>query len=101
MADLIQYVRDRKRRRVGVMLARKVNDELKISFSLCNMKLDKFCKKRGLLIAQARLDKPKIRHVPQSVRHSLASFIDRAERYYHIKYKDGVAIHTGLEKLGI
>ena len=51
---LIKYVRDKKGNRVGVVVATGAS---KVGWSLCNHK-DKWDRKKGLMIAEARADLP-------------------------------------------
>ena len=53
---LIQYMKDNKGRKRGVMVAFKIDvgDYATVGFSRCNLKKDKFYKDAGLAIAEAR-----------------------------------------------
>ncbi len=51
--QIVQYIRNKHRRPIGVMLAMADGDKLNIGFSLC-CKRDKFSKKFGLGVALIR-----------------------------------------------
>ena len=88
---LIQYIRDKNNRKVGVLLGYKDADgELMIGWSKCNIKRDKF--NRDLAITKAfsrrELNAGKWADgLPQSLRETYQSFCDRCVRFF---YKNGM-----------
>ena len=78
---LVQYVRDKERRPVGVVVALNKNQ---IGWSKCNNK-DHFDKKLGIIKATGRaMSTNPIKHIstPQCMREHVSRMADRAERYY-------------------
>lgn len=81
---MIEYIRDGRGRKVGVMVAYKDGDSVRIGWSKCNTKLEPFDRERGLAIAFGRAVKGNItKKMPNKVCRKLARFIDRADRYYN------------------
>lgn len=92
--ELFQYVRDRKRNRVGVMVAIvKDDNHFKVGYSLCKVKseknpadVDKFNRDTGMLMATHRAvdndRSPYISEVPQSMKAEYIRFVNRASRYF-------------------
>ena len=87
---LIHYILDRKRRRVGVLVAAKPDggEVPLMGWSLCNMKRDNFNKYIGLCKALDRLQhgNPVIDDedffIPNTVACELPHFSERVERYF-------------------
>lgn len=76
---LIQYVRGKRRRPVGVVVAL---DKNKIGWSLCS-KLDKWDKKTGIRLAIGRAFlNPITAQVPQTIQRVYFTMIDRASKYF-------------------
>jgi hypothetical protein len=102
--ELLQYLRNRKNARVGVLLAIKTPDcaNVHVAWSKCKLKakgekLDKFDPKRGVEIARQRLrgmlEKGRPQHeVPHSIRKTLNEFADRCRRYYKVEPENVVLV---------
>lgn len=76
---LIQYVRDNKRKPIGVVVA---TDLGKVGWSLCH-KDDKWDKNIALSTAINRADDINTEGpIPHTVRHIVHHMVDRAKRYY-------------------
>lgn len=96
---LIEYVRDKKRRPVGVFVADKVPNEdgttysVSIGWSRCNWR-DKFHKETGLSIAFGRLCKNRIENVPHSMKTQFYKFLERCERYYKMEFSNNPIIQS-------
>ena len=84
--EVIQYIRDNKRNKIGVMAAFRHNEEIYIGWSLCS-KQDVFDREFGIELALARATKlfdyeyidDKI---PYSIFDDLEIFLDRCARYF-------------------
>ena len=88
--EIIQYIRDNKRNKIGVMAAFRHNEEVYIGWSLCS-KQDVFDREFGIELAKNRavklFDYEYISDkFPYSILGDLEMFIDRCVRYF----KDGV-----------
>lgn len=88
MTLIKQYIRNKKRNRIGIMVGFEKDGKIYYGWSRCNRK-DKFDKTRGFGIASARAFR---RHgnnnflnIPQSIRLDLARFICRCNRYFHLE----------------
>jgi len=79
---IIQYIRDRKGRKVGLMYANKTEDGIiEVGYSAANAKAgDKFRKDRGLGMAKARAEK-----LGKQVRAKLAYYMRMAEKDQEIE----------------
>ncbi len=95
MNTLVQYVRNRKNQKIGVVVA---TDKERLGWSLC-CKTDRFDKERGLQIAIGRATKFEMKHldsmyqyehyktaVPDSVRPTIIKVLKRAKVYYKEGY---------------
>lgn len=80
---IYQFVHNRRRQKVGVVLAKKMaNNSVGFGWSLCNPK-DQFNKNYALAIAEGRADNfGGIDSVPHSVSKDFDVIIDRANRYF-------------------
>ena len=79
---LIEYVKNRKGRRIGVVVATAKEE---IGYSLANEKAgDKFNSELGLAIAvgRAKLGTTRFGDLPHTVATTYENMLDRAERYY-------------------
>ena len=80
---IYQFVHNRRRQKVGVVLAKKVsNGTVGIGWSLCNPK-DSFNKDHAITIAEGRAEKwggsdP----IPHSISEDVGIIFDRATRYF-------------------
>lgn len=96
--EIVEYVRDKKRRPYGVLYAYPEGSEVRIGFSKCNTKKDKFNKELGIEIAKERAKKRNItdskyfksnncptENIPKDVLKSLPIFIKRCKKYYKDK----------------
>lgn len=84
------YVRDKKGVPYACFIAKKVNDDIFIDFSMCH-KDDVFSKKTALELAKARVDDmiTKIEYygslkvtIPNSLKNEFLQFVGTAKRYY-------------------
>jgi len=81
---LVQYIRDRKNHKKGVIVSGICGNEVCVGYSLCNP-LDEFDKEKGFTIANSRLesnDKVSVENIPISIEHELTLFVGRVKRYY-------------------
>lgn len=80
---IYQFVHNRRRQKVGVVLAKKTsNGSVGIGWSLCNPK-DDFNKNHALAIAEGRADKfGGIDTIPHSITKDFNIIVDRANRYF-------------------
>lgn len=68
----------------GILIAKKIGDQIQIGWSFVHKKLDNFDKKKGLLIAKNRLTSPcrNVDKIPHEVQKLLPDFIERAKNYF-------------------
>lgn len=88
MHTLVQYVKDNKNKRVGVVVA---IDSETFGWSKCKMREDEFSEERALEIAMGRAIKGSSNPVAHSVQPTMQLMVDRAERYYKeedVAYED-------------
>jgi hypothetical protein len=80
---IYQFVTNRRRQKVGVVLAKKMpNGSVGIGWSLCNPK-DEFNKVHALAIAEGRAENfGGIDEIPRSINEDIDVIIDRATRYF-------------------
>lgn len=91
--EIRQYVKDKNNQKVGLVLATldpEKQDEVKIGFSKCNTKHDKFDRNRAIEIARIRAKKYSDRiyekyNVPFLVEDVMPEFVERCRRYYKEK----------------
>ena len=88
--EIIQYIRDNKRNKIGVMVAFRHDKEVYIGWSLCS-KQDVFDREFGIGLAKNRavklFDYEYINdRLPYSILGDIEMFIDRCAKYF----KDGV-----------
>jgi len=84
---LIRYIRDRKNRKVGVVVAL---DADRVGWSMCHTTAgDKFDREKGLKIAIGRAEHRPVSiinvlswDIPSSIRMELLSMLERAGRYF-------------------
>jgi hypothetical protein len=84
---LIRYIRDRKNRKVGVVVA---IDADRVGWSMCHTTAgDKFDREKGLTIAIGRAEHRPVsiinvlsKEIPASIRMELLSMLERAGRYF-------------------
>jgi hypothetical protein len=89
---LIHYIKDRKNRRVGVIISAKPegSDHPLMGWSLCNIKRDTFNKYIGICKALDRLQhgNPMIDDetffIPTTIENELERFSERVERYFKV-----------------
>ena len=88
---LIQYIRDKKNRKIGVLLGYKDADgELMIGWSKCNVKRDHFNRDLAITKAFSRRVQdvyPFPEDLPQSLRKQYMLFCQRCVRFF---YKNGM-----------
>lgn len=53
---LLQYIRDHRGNKVGLVMADVVNDTIKFGYSRCNLKKDRFNSIEGRKVARKRLE---------------------------------------------
>lgn len=86
---IVQYLRNNKNHRVGVLVAVKFENRILYGWSLA-CKLDKFDRDRGIEIAKGRALASDVkdrkeedeRKIPHQVLKEMPEFQKRAERYY-------------------
>lgn len=73
----------------GILIAKKIGDQIQIGWSFVHKKLDNFDKKKGLLIAKNRLTSPcrNVDKIPHEVQKLLPDFVARAENYFNFASK--------------
>jgi len=81
---LVQYLRDKKGRRTGVVVGifLSLSNEISVGWSKCNMKLDKFDKGLGIRIAVGRAEKGSETPCPDSMQELMNNMYYRASRYF-------------------
>lgn len=83
--SVIQYVRNKKRRPMGVLVALKDSNSpegFRIGYSLCNKK-DRFSKHMGLVVAIGRADVAVTEYgLPRDIAGLLPEFKARCRKYY-------------------
>jgi hypothetical protein len=86
MNELIQYVRNKKNQRVGVVVAVKNSNPenpFTLGWSMCRVKLDKFNKSRGIFIARERASKTgTLKQMPRLVKPVFDKMIERGYKYF-------------------
>ena len=84
--ELIEYLKNRKGNRIGVVVARIGGYEKKtqvgIGWSLCHSKLDKYDEEKGLNIARGRAKTGTEDKIPQSMVRPYMKMMDRSNRYF-------------------
>ena len=84
MSEIKQYIRrnrnGKKRTKVGLFLARRVNGVPNVLWSLCK-KDDKFDLNEAVRVAENQLH-PVDRKVPPGIKKDYDRFVSRAERYF-------------------
>lgn len=83
---LIQYVRDKKGKPRGAVVADLIDGQIRTGFSLCKIKYDKFNKRTAVKIAIDRLN-PNTLEVPNSVKSVLVNILARASKYFKVESK--------------
>lgn len=88
--EIRQYLKDKNNKKVGIILATADDEKVKIGFSKCNTKHDKFDKNRAIDIARIRAENYSDKlydkyYVPFMVNEVMPEFIDRCMRYYKDK----------------
>lgn len=83
---LISYIRDRRGRPVGALVAVKADGGFRVGYSLCRRQ-DRFCKRMAIKIAVGRglanaEETSPGEIMPHAVRKALPEFKSRCERYY-------------------
>jgi hypothetical protein len=76
---IFEYVRNKKRQRIGVVVAL---DKTSIGWSACNIKKDRFDKELGLKIAMGRAEHS-VSPIPPHILPTFNYMVDRAYRYYN------------------
>lgn len=80
---IIQYVRDRKGRPLGAIVAVKRKGGFMVGHSLCN-RLDRFDRETALKIAFGRAESWEVvpGDLPKDIAKRLPAFIERCKKYY-------------------
>jgi hypothetical protein len=88
---VIQYIRNKKGKPLGILVATKDDNGFSIGYSLCNNK-DRFEKETGLKIAFGRADTWTLipYDMPRAISRSLPDFIKRCKRYYRTSRSPGM-----------
>jgi hypothetical protein len=88
-SEIFQYIRDRKGKKIGIMLGKKVAGQVYIGYSLCNISKEPFDKKRGLEIADGRITKyieqgfvSEDEAIPHSIVPAFGEFYARAVKFF-------------------
>lgn len=77
-----QFIRrDKNREKIGVMVAKKVGNSVKISWSLCH-KMDYFDPEFGESMAEARIDVNRCPKIPSSIVDQLEIFKTRSTIHF-------------------
>lgn len=88
---IVKYIRDKKKRPIGMILAVKSELGFKVGYSFCRRSIDRFCRDTGLKIALGRAESGTIRivngavlpiNVPRDVAKEIPAFVERCRRYY-------------------
>lgn len=83
---IVQYIYTRgkgNKKKHGVWVAQNVgNNKFAIGYSLCNLKLDKFDRVRGIGLAKERLKAKGFLDIPESLDKEFVKFYHRAKRYF-------------------
>ena len=80
--EIIQFVRNKKRQPVGVVVARKIDGYVRLGWSRCSRQ-DRFNKNLGLELARGRtLGWVGNYQIPHDVNKTLAVMKDRARKYF-------------------
>jgi hypothetical protein len=79
---LIQYVKDKKGRRVGVVIGMMYKNQPVVGWSKCNIKKDRFDKEMGQTIACGRAIKGSRVKIPHCIIPYLAMMRNRASKYF-------------------
>jgi hypothetical protein len=80
---VVQYIRNKKKKPLGVLVAIKHEDGFKVGYSMCNTK-DRFKKATALKIAFARADVWNLIpcDLPREIARNLPGFVERCKKYY-------------------
>ena len=88
MNELIEYVRNKKRTPIGVVVAKLVPQKdflpcIGIGWSMANKKAgDKFDREVGLDLARARCEYPSKKQIPYSVAKVMNRMNERSKKYF-------------------
>jgi len=77
--ELVRFILNRKRQRVGVVVSNEYNS---VGWSLCHVTREKFNRDRGLEIARAREAKGSGTPVPESIQEDVGAMLNRSQRYF-------------------
>jgi len=83
MSTLIEYIKDKKNNRRGVLVATKETVGFSIGWSLC-CKKDKFNREFGQDIAIGRAERNSRMKTPHSIHDKMVRFHNRAQRYFKV-----------------
>lgn len=83
MNEIIEYVRNRKRQKVGVLVGSLVDGQIAVGWSQARISLDPFDAERGKELARIRMHGWSNKTVvPHSIRKQLVIFSARCLRYF-------------------
>jgi hypothetical protein len=83
--NVVYYIRDDKKRPIGVLYAKKVaDDRIKVGWSKCNVRCDVFDKKKGRAIAEGRALTGSNMELPRDVAKRIDAFCERAAKYFKV-----------------
>ena len=81
--EIIEYVKDRKNRKVGVLLGSLIDEKISIGWSQAHIALDKFNSEKGKKIARGRLQGWGYNvTVPHIIHKRMKKFVNRCQRYF-------------------
>ena len=86
MNELIEYIKNRKGNRIGVVVAsvgpHEGQDQIVIGWSLCKVSKDKFDQDRALTIARGRAKTGTSANIPQTVMPYFNHMLERSAKYF-------------------
>lgn len=104
MTVLRKYIRDEKRRPIGLLIAYVDGNTVRIGFSKCNTKYDTFDKKLANHIALNRAMKGTRKtwdDIPFEVRNEIPNFADRCKRYFKDKFRIDIMSSAEIHNDGV
>jgi len=96
---LTSYLRDKSNNPIGVVVAVKHNDEIRLGWSKCHSLLERFNRQKGIEIAlgRAKCNRPVKHPLPHDIRYALVNLLQRAEKYYkNVPMSNQAFLLTGI-----